>query len=202
MPVSSLRDFPFVRRHGLTGGTSGELELFYFKLEVWGWSEGIECLEKLRKGEIKASEIDSATYMIPGFVQAKRQCIADMGNGPDRSDCFRIFVVNGPTGVGKSFAFHKITGGDYTTYEKGWFTNAENLNKYLFLDEFVGGSKDGMQLHELLRVLDPYPMKVPIKGSFAPAVFTDVFITTNISPEMWYSAIGPDGEEIKKKGVV
>lgn len=159
----------------------------------------IECLEKLRKREIRASEIDAATYMIPGFVQAKRQCIADMGNGPDRSDCFRIFVVNGPTGVGKSFAFHKITGGDYTTYEKGWFTNAENLNKYLFLDEFVGGSKDGMQLHELLRILDPYPMKVPIKGSFAPAVFTDVFITTNISPEQWYSAIGPDGEEIKKR---
>lgn len=159
----------------------------------------IETLEKLRKGEIRSCEIDSATYMIPGFVQAKRQCIADMGNGPDRSDCFRIFVVNGPTGVGKSYAFHKITGGDYTTFEKGWFTNAENLNKYLFLDEFVGGSKDGMQLHELLRTLDPYPMKVPIKGSFAPAVFTDVFITTNVSPEQWYSAIGPDGEEIKKR---
>jgi len=159
----------------------------------------IECLEKLRKGEIRSSEIDTATYMIPGFVQAKRQCISDMGNGPDRSDCFRIFVVNGPTGVGKSFAFHKICGGDYTSWKNGWFVNAENLNKYLFLDEFVGGCKGGMQLHELLETLDPYPNKLPIKGSHAPAVYTDVFITTNVSPELWYSAIGPDGEEIKKR---
>lgn len=159
----------------------------------------IEVLEKLKSGEMRSCEIEPSTYMIPGFVQAKRQCISDMGNGPDRSDSFRIFVVNGPTGVGKSYAFHKICGGDYTSWKNGWFVNAENLNKYLFLDEFVGASKNGMQLHELLETLDPYPQKLAIKGSHAPAVFTDVFITTNVSPEMWYSAIGPDGEEIKKR---
>lgn len=159
----------------------------------------IEVLEKLKSGEMRSCEIEPSTYMIPGFVAAKRQCISDMGNGPDRSDSFRIFVVNGPTGVGKSYAFHKICAGNYTSWKNGWFVNAENLNKYLFLDEFVGASKNGLQLHDLLEALDPFPNKVPIKGSHAPAVYTDVFITTNISPELWYSAIGPDGEEIKKR---
>lgn len=161
--------------------------------------KAIEVIEKLRKGEIRSKDIETETYMIPGFCSAKRQCLSDMGNGPDRSEKFRIFVVNGPTGVGKSFAFHKICAGDYTSWQAGWFVNAENLNEYLFLDEFVGGCKDGMQLHELLSALDPYPQRLPIKGGFAPAVYTTVFITTNISPEQWYSAIGPNGEEIKKR---
>lgn len=162
-------------------------------------AKAVECLEKLRKGEIRSKDIDTETYMIPGFVAAKKQCLSDMGNGPDRADSFRIFVVNGPTGVGKSYAFHKICRGDYTTWRDGWFVNAENLNKYLFLDEFIGGCKNGMQLHDLLNALDPFPSKLPIKGSHAPAVYTDVFITTNISPTEWYSAIGPNGEEIKKR---
>lgn len=159
----------------------------------------IEVLTKIQRMEMKPSEIDAATLMIPGFCSAQKLCLSNMGNGPDRSEKFRIFVVNGPTGVGKSFAFHKICAGGYTSYESGWFVNAEQLNEYLFLDEFVGGCKDGMQLHELLSALDPYPKRVPIKGGFAPAVYTTVFITTNISPEQWYSAIGPNGEEIKKR---
>ena len=159
----------------------------------------IEVLSKIQKMEMKPSEVDAATLMIPGFCSAQKLCLSNMGNGPDRSETFRIFVVNGPTGVGKSYAFHKICAGGYTSYESGWFVNAEQLNEYLFLDEFVGGCKDGMQLHELLSALDPYPKRVPIKGGFAPAVYTTVFITTNISPELWYSAIGPNGEEIKKR---
>lgn len=159
----------------------------------------IEVLTKIQRMEMKPSEIDAATLMIPGFCSAQKLCLSNMGNGPDRSEKFRIFVVNGPTGVGKSFAFHKICAGGYTSYQSGWFVNAEQLNEYLFLDEFVGGCKDGMQLHELLSALDPYPQRVPIKGGFAPAVYTTVFITTNISPDQWYSAIGPNGEEIKKR---
>ena len=159
----------------------------------------IEVLSKIQRMEMKPSEIDAATLMIPGFCSAQKLCLSNMGNGPARSDSFRIFVINGPTGVGKSYALHKICGGNYTSFQSGWFVNAEQLNEYLFLDEFVGGCKDGMQLHELLSALDPYPQRVPIKGGFAPAVYNTVFITTNISPELWYSAIGPNGEEIKKR---
>lgn len=158
-----------------------------------------EVLEKIQRLEMRPCEIEPAILMTPGFCSAQKLCLSNMGNGPDRSDSFRIFVVNGPTGVGKSYAFHKICGGNYTTWRDGWFVNAENLNKYLFLDEFIGGCKNGMQLHDLLNALDPFPAKLPIKGSHAPAVYTDVFITTNISPTEWYSAIGPNGEEIKKR---
>lgn len=159
----------------------------------------VDTLKKLRKGEIRPRDVDEEILLFPGYPAAEKRALSAIGKGPDRSDGFRIFVVNGPTGVGKSFAFHKICNGNYTGWRDGWFTDAQNMHEFLFLDEFVGGCKDGIQLHELLDMLDPYPQQLPIKGGFAPAMYRTVFITTNISPEQWYSAIGPNGEEIKKR---
>jgi hypothetical protein len=158
-----------------------------------------ETLEQIRKGEIRTRDVDSDIMLFPGFPSAQKLALASLGKGPDRSETFRVFVVNGPTGVGKSFAFHKICNGDYIGWRSGWFTDAQNMHRYLFLDEFVGGCRDGIQLHELLDMLDPYPQQLPIKGGFAPAMYDTVFITTNISPENWYSSIGSNGEEIKKR---
>ena len=162
-------------------------------------AQAVETLKKVRKGEIRPREVDEEILLFPGYVAAEKRALKAIGKGPDRSEGFRIFVVNGPTGVGKSFAFHKICNGNYVGWRNGWFTDAENMHEYLFLDEFVGGCKDGIQLHELLDMLDPFPQQLPIKGGFAPAMYRTVFITTNISPEQWYSAIGPNGEEIKKR---
>jgi hypothetical protein len=158
-----------------------------------------ETLKKVRKGEIRPRDVDSEILLFPGYPAAEKRALKAMGKGPDRSESFRVFVVNGPTGVGKSYAFHKICAGDYVGWRSGWFTDAENMHRYLFLDEFVGGCRDGIQLHELLDMLDPYPQQLPIKGGFAPAMYDTVFITTNISPENWYSSIGSNGEEIKKR---
>lgn len=161
--------------------------------------KAIETLKRIRKGEIRPRDVDEEILLFPGYPAAEKRALAAIGKGPDRSATFRVFVVNGPTGVGKSYAFHKIAAGDYIGWRNGWFTDAQNMHRILFLDEFVGGCRDGLQLHELLDMLDPYPQQLPVKGSFAPAFYDTVFITTNISPENWYSSIGPNGEEIKKR---
>lgn len=161
--------------------------------------KAIETLKALRKGEIRPREVDEEVLLFPGYPAAEKRALSSLGKGPDRSESFRVFVINGPTGVGKSFACHKICNGEYVGWQHGWFTDAANMHRFLFLDEFVGGCKDGIQLHELLDMLDPYPQQLAIKGGFAPAFYDTVFITTNIKPQDWYSAIGPNGEEIKKR---
>lgn len=186
------------------GGQSGEFGQPKPQGRPAGTSEerraaAVDTLKKIRKGEIRPRDVDEEILLFPGYPAAEKRALSAIGKGPDRSDRFRIFVVNGPTGVGKSFAFHKICNGNYTGWRNGWFTDAQNMHEFLFLDEFVGGCKDGIQLHELLDMLDPYPQQLPIKGGFAPAMYRTVFITTNISPEQWYSSIGPNGEEIKKR---
>lgn len=185
------------------GGMSGEFGQPKPKGRPQGSEErraaAIDALKKVRKGEIRPRDVDEEILLFPGYPAAEKRALKAIGKGPDRSESFRVFVVNGPTGVGKSYAFHKIAGGDYVGWISGWFTDAENFHRILFLDEFVGGCKDGIQLHQLLDMLDPFPQQLPIKGGFAPAMYDTVFITTNIKPDQWYSAIGPNGEEIKKR---
>lgn len=187
----------------IEGGMSGE----FGQPKTRGRPQGAEerreaakaALDGIRKGIIRTRDVDSEILLFPGFPTAQKLALATLGKGPDRSETFRVFVVNGPTGVGKSYAFHKIAHGDYIGWISGWFTDAQNMHKILFLDEFVGGCKDGIQLHQLLDMLDPFPQQLPIKGGFAPAMYDTVFITTNIKPSEWYSSIGPNGEEIKKR---
>jgi hypothetical protein len=40
----------------------------------------------------------------------------------------------------------------------------------------------------LLRILDHYPLRIPVKGSFVCARWTHVFITSNSPAHVWYSA--------------
>lgn len=52
----------------------------------------------------------------------------------------------------------------------------------ILLDDFYGQ----IELTVLLAVLDSYPMRVPVKGSFVAANWTKVLITSNQHPSEWY----------------
>lgn len=58
--------------------------------------------------------------------------------------------------------------------------------KTILLDDF----SDGWSLHcpitHLLRLLDPYPLRVKVSGSFSIARWTTVVITSNQDPYQWY----------------
>lgn len=55
--------------------------------------------------------------------------------------------------------------------------------KTILFDDFYGGCK----YSEMLRYLDRYAMQVPVKGGFVWRQWTQVFITSNKPPEMWYN---------------
>lgn len=95
-----------------------------------------------------------------------------------------IYYIEGPTGIGKTYniferfpkAYRPIVSGD-----KVWFDGYDGEDT-LLLDELRGNIK----MSFLLQLLDPYPLKVEVKGGMVAAKWTRVFITTNTPPEKWY----------------
>lgn len=62
-----------------------------------------------------------------------------------------------------------------------WFDGYQG-EPVLLLDDFYGWIK----LSFLLRLLDRYPLKLPIKGSFVQCQFRRIYVTSNTYWENWY----------------
>ena len=100
----------------------------------------------------------------------------------------------GATGTGKTYAAINYIADktDYYICEppsnangRVWFSGYD-AQKVLILDEFNGSFCD---FRWLLRLLDPYKLKVEYKGGFCWACWTTVVITTNLFPTAWYTGV-------------
>lgn len=97
-----------------------------------------------------------------------------------------VMVYHGLAGVGKTRRAIDESGGDFYILDQGervWFDGYDGQGT-LIIDDFYGWIKYG----QLLRILDGYPYRCEIKGSFTWALWTKVFITSNKAPDTWYSA--------------
>lgn len=98
-----------------------------------------------------------------------------------------VVLLVGPTGVGKTkWFFDHCPESDWysTPVSNGtlWMDGYRG-QKWVLIDDFSGQ----MPLVQLLRMLDRYPITVPIKGShvdFSPA--RTIVLTTNLHPTKWY----------------
>jgi hypothetical protein len=101
-----------------------------------------------------------------------------------------IYYIEGDTGIGKTYGIFKMFPDAYRPIVSGdkiWFDGYCG-EKTLLLDELRGNIK----LSFLLQILDPYALKVEVKGGTVNAEWERVFITTNTPPERWYSRIAQD----------
>lgn len=100
-----------------------------------------------------------------------------------------VRVYWGKTGTGKTRkAFEESLVAPYVHPGGNWFDGYTGQHFAIF-DDF-GGSE--FKLTYLLKLLDRYPMKVPVKGNFVewkPKVLT---ITSNIDPKDWYKHAHPE----------
>lgn len=98
-----------------------------------------------------------------------------------RSWEMEVFVCTGPTGSGKTrFCFDKAPTSFWK--EKGEWWDGYSGEEDVIIDEFAMDCP----LTTLLRWLDRYPLRVPIKGGFVQFVAKRVFITSNIRLKDWY----------------
>lgn len=153
----------------------------------------IDTLDGIRRGEIRLRDVDSETLLNSGFLQAAKHILSSK-LGPRRE--VEVITIIGGTGIGKSFACYSFCGDDIVTYQRnGWFGGADTQGSNLLFDEFTGD----LPFSDFLKYLDGYPMQLPIKGSFYPAHYTRVFITSNVMPENWWPPKGGESEEIERK---
>ena len=52
----------------------------------------------------------------------------------------------------------------------------------MVFEEFAGQ----IQLQKMLKLLDPYPLALEVKGGMRPAMYTLAIITSNTRPDGWY----------------
>lgn len=104
-------------------------------------------------------------------------------------DDFSIMLCYGPTGTGKTHLVHEHSEDLYSlplNNKDMWFDGYDG-HETVLIDDFSGG----MKLSLLLRLLDKYPIQVPIKGGFVDFKPKKIAITTNIHPKDWYNYVTP-----------
>lgn len=134
--------------------------------------------ELMRSGDIR--KVDPKVFLKYASGCLKLAALAP----PPRRDNLKVITIIGSTGIGKSYAVHDL-------YPDVYCVNMGNSG--LWWDGYTGQSvvlfeefKGQVQLQKMLQILDPYPLRLEIKGGLVPARFTVVFITSNYTPDKWY----------------
>lgn len=101
-----------------------------------------------------------------------------------------VIVHWGATGTGKTRSVFEFIKHDEIYVHPGeqWFDGYTGQSVALF-DDFNGSE---FKLSYLLKLLDRYPMKVPVKGGYVNWIPKHIFITSNKSPEEWYEHAYPE----------
>jgi hypothetical protein len=96
----------------------------------------------------------------------------------------QVYVYWGKTGTGKSKrAWEEATFDAYPKDPNSKFWDGYRGQESVVIDEFRGA----ISISHMLRWLDRYPTIVEIKGSSCVLNAKRIWITSNLSPEMWYS---------------
>lgn len=117
------------------------------------------------------------------FAKARRMYLKKIP-----AEAKQIFVIIGPSGVGKSRYVHEIEGDNdqniWTTpigFRGEWFDGYDGQEAVHF-EEFEGE----IEYKDVKRLLDRYKVEVPVKGGFVPWIPKRIYITTTIKFEKWY----------------
>lgn len=100
---------------------------------------------------------------------------------PGRDFKTEVRVYFGPSGVGKSRRATYETTDAYRKPLGEWWDGYDGCSDVI-IDDFYGW----LRFDELLRCLDRYPHRVPIKGGFVNFAPRLLIITSNVEPRGWY----------------
>lgn len=101
-----------------------------------------------------------------------------------------VILITGRSGTGKTRWAYDTYPELYSKPSGPWWDGYTG-QKTILLDDYYGD----MPYDQLLRVLDRYPVNLPVKGGFVWGQYTTVIITSNSHPNLWYSN-GPTPKDI------
>lgn len=140
------------------------------------------CIIDLKAGRSKREILESHPTVFAKYPRFVSEVSLLYGKKRDWKP--EVYVYWGETGTGKTKRAHEEAQGDLYVHPGGsWFDGYDGQEAVLFDD--YGGSE--FKLTYLLKLLDRYPMRVPVKGGFVSFVPRKIWITSNYSPKEWYS---------------
>lgn len=140
--------------------------------------------DKLKSG---ASELDILEDNPREFFMYNRGIQRALSLLPTKKRTWKteVYLLVGPTGTGKSYwAFtEQSEKKGYVKQRSNWW-DGYNGEADVILDDFYGW----LPFDELLRLGDENPLLIQTKGGQAQFLAKRVFITSNRSPDLWYSS--------------
>lgn len=139
------------------------------------------ALTDIKAGRSKREIVESHTHVYAKYPRFISEVSLLFGGRRDWKPA--VIVYWGETGTGKTKrAFEEASSDAYMHPGGGWFDGYDGEEAVVFDD--YGGSE--FKLTYLLKLLDRYPMRVPVKGSFVSWIPKKIWITSNYSPKEWY----------------
>lgn len=119
------------------------------------------------------------------YIKHLKEYKAMIDKPRDRNEEVIVEVIVGEPGTGKTrYVYDKepdLFVMPETQNSNVWFDGYQGQEAVLF-DDFYGGIK----YSSILRLLDRYPLKVPVKGGFVQWKPKRIYITSNQHPDKWY----------------
>lgn len=147
-------------------------------------SDLIEIAEKVKSGVglRKIAEEHPASFMrySTGIARLVSYSVVQRKQPPT------IWVFWGKTGTGKTRRVHEFVDPQQLWIHPGdrWFDGYDKHPAVLF-DDFCGS---WFKLTYLLKLIDRYPMQVPIKGAYTWWAPMTIYFTANHHPKEWYTS--------------
>jgi len=94
-----------------------------------------------------------------------------------------VMIFWGPPGTGKSTAVKSQCDADYYQLMEGKWMDGYNYESILFIDDL---QPNQMSRSQLIRLMEPGPARMEIKGGTVKVIATRIFITSNWSPDDWW----------------
>jgi len=94
----------------------------------------------------------------------------------------KVTVIWGPTGVGKSHKANDMLPDAYWKPPGPWWDGYDG-EEQVVIDEF---DPEGHNVSDVLRWLDKWPLRVPVKGGFVPYCAREIVVTSHFNPKQWY----------------
>ncbi len=102
----------------------------------------------------------------------------------------KVIVHWGDAGQGKSRPAFEAGAYAVANYRPEWWDGYDG-EKIVLFDDFYGQ----FPWERLLRLLDGYPIQVPIKGAFRYLLAETIYITSNTHPDDWYPEMAGKARE-------
>lgn len=111
-----------------------------------------------------------------------------------------IIIHQGKSGAGKTLAVYENNDSDQVypmfSYKPEWWDGYEDEEIVLF-DEFVGQ----IPIARMLRLMDNYPVKLPIKGGTVMNSYKKLYFCSNVDWDEWWPDMSDEHKEAFRRRV-